>query len=66
MQRIFTNLWDLDDVRGVDELRALIVSIHDKDPDFFRDLEENMKNILGLIFNTSLLRCSQRQWKILL
>lgn len=39
MQRNFTNLWDLDYVRCIDEFWALIISIHYKDPDFFRYLE---------------------------
>lgn len=39
MQRNFTNLWDLDYVRCIDKLRALIISIRYKDPDFLRNLE---------------------------
>lgn len=34
MQRNFTNLWDLDNVRCIDELWALIISIRYKDPHF--------------------------------
>lgn len=35
----FTNLWDLDYVGCIDELWALIISIHHEDSDFFRNLE---------------------------